>query len=119
MNKLTPGKRAQTLQMMAEGISLRAMTRLTGVSRTTLIKLLADAGKAFSAYQDRTLVNLSCKRVQVDEAWAFCYAKQKRMYRPQKPPLKALATSGHGLGSTRTQNWSPLGMSADGTAKPR
>jgi IS1 family transposase len=77
MNKLPPEKRAQAIQMMAEGISLRAMTRLTGISRTTLIKLLEDAGQAFSAYQDRTLVNLSCKRVQVDEAWTFCYAKQK------------------------------------------
>jgi IS1 family transposase len=79
MNKLTPEKRAQALQMMAEGISLRAITRLTGVSRTTLIKLLEDAGQAFSEYQDRTLMNLACKRIQVDEAWAFCYAKQKNV----------------------------------------
>jgi len=79
MNKLPSEKRAQALQMMAEGISLRAMTRLTGISRTTLIKLLEDAGQAFSEYQDRVLVNLPCKRVQVDEAWAFCYAKQKNV----------------------------------------
>jgi len=79
MNKLTPEKRAQALQMMAEGISLRAITRLTGVSRTTLIKLLEDAGQAFSEYQDHALMNLACKRIQVDEAWAFCYAKQKNV----------------------------------------
>jgi IS1 family transposase len=79
MNKLTPEKRAQALQMMAEGISLRAMTRLTGVSRTTLIKLLEDAGQAFAEYMDRTLVNLPCKRLQLDEVWAFCYAKQKNV----------------------------------------
>src|ERR1700722_2457728 len=77
MNRLTKDQRAQALQMMAEGISLRAMTRLTGVSRTTLIKLLEDAGQAFSEYMDRTLVNLPCKRLQLDEVWAFCYAKQK------------------------------------------
>ena len=79
MNKLPAEKRAQALQMMAEGISLRAMTRLTGISRTTLIKLLEDAGQAFSEYQDRTLMNLTCRRLQVDEAWAFCYAKQKNV----------------------------------------
>ena len=79
MNKLPHEKRAQALQMMAEGISLRAMTRLTGISRTTLIKLLEDAGQAFSEYQDRVLVGLPCKRIQVDEAWAFCYAKQKNV----------------------------------------
>jgi IS1 family transposase len=79
MNRLTKDQRAQALQMMAEGISLRAMTRLTGVSRTTLIKLLEDAGQAFAEYMDRTLVNLPCKRLQLDEVWAFCYAKQKNV----------------------------------------
>jgi IS1 family transposase len=79
MNKLDHKARAQALQMMAEGVSLRAITRLTGISRTTLIKLLEDAGQAFSEYQDRTLMNLNCKRLQVDEAWAFCYAKQKNV----------------------------------------
>ena len=79
MNKLPNEKRAQVLQMMAEGIALRAITRLTGISRTTLQKLLEDAGRAFSDYQDRVLVNLPCKRIQVDEAWSFCYAKQKNV----------------------------------------
>src|SRR6202521_4452164 len=79
MNKLPTEKRLQALQMMAEGVSLRAITRLTGISRTTLQRLVEDAGQAFSEYQDRMLVNLPCKRLQVDEAWAFCYAKQKNV----------------------------------------
>ena len=87
--------------MMAEGISLRAMTRLTGVSRTTLIKLLEDAGQAFSEYQDRVLVNLPCKRIQVDEAWAFCYAKQRNV-----PTAKA-APEGAG------DIWTWVGLDAD------
>jgi IS1 family transposase len=89
MNKLPPAKRAQALQMMAEGISLRAMTRLTGVSRTTLIKLLEDAGQAFSEYMDRTLVNLPCKRLQLDEAWGFSYCKQKNVAGAKKAPVGA------------------------------
>ena len=101
MNKLPHEKRAQALQMMAEGISLRAMTRLTGISRTTLIKLLEDAGQAFSEYQDRVLVNLPCKRIQVDEAWAFCYAKQKNV-----PTAKA-APEGAG------DIWTWVGLDAD------
>src|ERR1700693_4043043 len=86
MNKLPSDKRCQALQMMAEGVSLRAITRLTGISRTTLLKLLEDAGRAFSEYQDRVLVNLPCKRVQVDEAWAFCYAKQKNVAAAKAAP---------------------------------
>ncbi len=89
MNKLPSEKRAQALQMMAEGVSLRAMTRLTGISRTTLLKLMADAGQAFSEYQDRTLVNLSCKRIQVDEIWAFVYAKQKNVPTAKNAPPNA------------------------------
>jgi len=89
MYKLTPEKRAQALQMMAEGISLRAITRLTGISRTTLIKLLEDAGQAFSEYQDRTLMNLNCRRLQVDEAWSFCYAKQKNVPTAKAAPKGA------------------------------
>ena len=101
MNKLTPQKRAQALQMMAEGVSLRAITRMTGISRTTLLKLLEDAGHAFSDYQDRVLVNLPCKRLQVDEAWAFCYAKQKNV-----PNAKA-APEGAG------DIWTWVGLDAD------
>jgi IS1 family transposase len=101
VNKLPSAKRAQVLQMMAEGLSLRAMTRLTGISRTTLMKLLEDAGRAFSAYQDHALMNLRCKRVQVDEAWAFCYAKQKNV-----PAAKA-APEGAG------DIWTWVGLDAD------
>lgn len=101
MNKLPPTKRAQVLQMMAEGISLRTITRLTSISRTTLQKLLEDAGQAFSEYQDRVLMNLLCKRVQVDEAWAFCYAKEKNVPTAKKAP--------EGAGDI----WTWVGLDAD------
>lgn len=41
-----------------------------------MTKLLVDAGRACDEYQDRVLVNLSCKRIQVDQIWAFCHCKQ-------------------------------------------
>ena len=65
--------------MMVEGVSIRAISRMTGASKNTVVKLLADAGEAFSDYQDRTLRGLTCKRVQVDEIWAFVYAKAKNV----------------------------------------
>src|SRR5947199_3596517 len=77
MNRLSSEKRAQILGMMVEGNSIRSIVRMTGASKNTIIKLLEDAGEAFSDYQDRTLRNLSCKRLQLDEIWAFCYAKQR------------------------------------------
>jgi IS1 family transposase len=79
MNRLTAEKRAQILGMMVEGNSIRAISRMTGASKNTIVKLLADAGRAFAAYQDKALRDLKCQRVQVDEIWAFIYAKRKNL----------------------------------------
>ena len=61
MNKLSREARAQILGMMVEGMALRAIARMTGASKNTIAKLLADAGEAFSDYQDRTMRGLTCK----------------------------------------------------------
>ena len=79
MNKLTRTARAQILGLMVEGMSMRAISRITGASKNTIVKLLEDAGEAFSDYQDRTLRNLTCKNIQCDEIWSFCYAKEKNV----------------------------------------
>ncbi len=79
MNKSSTAKRAQILGMMVEGVSIRAISRMTNASKNTIVKLLADAGNACSEYQDRTLRNLPCKRIQADEIWSFCYSKQKNV----------------------------------------
>ena len=89
MNKLSSAKRAEILGLMVEGVSIRAITRLTGASKNTIVKLLEDAGEAFSDYQDRTLRNLTCKRLQVDEVWAFVYAKAKNVGAAKAAPKGA------------------------------
>ncbi|MGI8425128.1 MAG: IS1 family transposase [Actinomycetota bacterium] len=89
MNKLSRGQRAQIIGMMVEGMSIRSITRLTGVSKNTVAKLLVDAGRACLDYQDRTLRHLSCKRVQVDERWAFVYAKERNVPGAKQAPKGA------------------------------
>jgi len=89
MNKLSSAKRAEILGMMAEGVSLRAITRLTGVSKNTLAKLMEDVGQAFSDYQDRMFRNLPCKRLQVDEIWSFVHCKQKNVAGAKAAPPQA------------------------------
>jgi IS1 family transposase len=71
--------RAQILGMMVEGMSIRAICRLTGVSKNTVAKLLVDAGEACRAYQFETLRNLPCRRIQCDEIWSFVGAKDKNV----------------------------------------
>ena len=58
---------------------MRATVRMTGVAKNTIAKLLVELGAACLDYQDRVLRNLPCKRIQVDECWAFCYAKAKNV----------------------------------------
>jgi IS1 family transposase len=89
VNKLSREARAEILGMMVEGVSIRAISRLTGASKNTIAKLLADAGEAFDDYQDRTLRGLTCKRVQVDEIWAFVYAKAKNVATAKAAPKGA------------------------------
>jgi len=79
MNKLTRDERARILHMLCEDNSIRAITRMTGASKTTVTKLVVDAGAAAAWYQDRTFHNLSCKRLQIDEIWGFVAAKQKNV----------------------------------------
>ena len=79
MNKLDVAKRAEVLRCLVEGNSIHSTARITGVARNTVTKLLVDAGRVCSEYQDRVLRNLPCKRLQLDEIWAFCYAKQKNV----------------------------------------
>ncbi len=79
MNKLDTKERARIIHLLCEGMSLRAVARLTGVSRNTVDKILCDVGAACLDYQDEHLRNLPCQRVQCDEIWSFVYAKERNI----------------------------------------
>src|SRR5579863_1928152 len=79
MNTLNQQRRAAVIAALVEGNSVRATSRMTGVAKGTILKLLADLGEACEAYQRKALRNLTCKRIQCDEIWNFCYAKQKNV----------------------------------------
>jgi IS1 family transposase len=79
MNKLSTEKRSQVIAALVEGNSIRATVRMTGASKNTIAKLLLELGAACADYLDKALVNLTCKRIQCDEIWSFCYAKEKNV----------------------------------------
>jgi IS1 family transposase len=79
MNKLSSEKQAQVVAALVEGCSIRSTVRMTGVAKNTIVKLLVELGAACSNYLNEHLVNLNCKRVQIDEIWSFCYAKAKNV----------------------------------------
>jgi len=84
MNRLSIERRARIIGCLVEGNSLRATARMTDSAKNTVVKLVVDIGRACAEYQDRTLRNLKCKRLQCDELWGFCYAKAKNVPEEKK-----------------------------------
>ncbi|MGO8988797.1 MAG: hypothetical protein ACLQGU_08270 [bacterium] len=79
MNTLNKIKRAQLISVLVEGNSLRATARICDVAFNTVLKFVPEIGQACAEYQDKAFLNLKCKRIQCDEIWSFCYAKQKNV----------------------------------------
>jgi hypothetical protein len=76
---LSVDKKIAVIAALVEGCSVRATSRMTGVAKGTILSLLATVGEACADYHDRVVRGVSSKRVQVDEIWSFCYAKQKKV----------------------------------------
>lgn len=86
MNKLPLAKRVQILSMLCEGSSMRSISRVTDVSINTVTKLLVDAGETCLALHDELVRNVRASRVQCDEIWSFCYAKEKNVANAKAAP---------------------------------
>ena len=84
MNYLDKAKRVQVVKCLVEGMSIRATCRITGVAKATVLKLVVDVGEVCADYQDKALRNLPCRRIEVDEIWAFVGAKEKNATDAQK-----------------------------------
>lgn len=106
MNKLDNKRRAQVISALVEGNSIRATVRMTGVAKNTIVKLLSDIGFACAEYQDKAFRNLNCKRIQCDEIWSFCHAKQKNV------PAEKIGQFGYG------DVWTWVAMDADSKLVP-
>jgi IS1 family transposase len=89
MNKLPLEKRVQILTMLVEGSSLRSISRVAGVSINTVTKLLVDAGTVCATFHDEMVRHVAATRVQCDEIWSFCYAKQKNVKGAKAAPANA------------------------------
>jgi len=89
MNKLPSAKRAQILSMLCEGSSMQSTSRVCDVAFNSIVKLLADAGRACEAFHDKTVRGVQAQRVQRDEIWAFCYAKQRNVGTAKAAPAIA------------------------------
>jgi IS1 family transposase len=78
-NHLPFDEQLAVLNMLVEGSSLRSVTRLTGVHRTTAMKLMVRAGTRLRDLMDRRFRNLTLSHIQCDEIWTFVLKKQGRL----------------------------------------
>ena len=77
MNRLDNEKRVQVISCLIEGCSIRSTVRMTGVAKKTVMRVLVEVGEVCANYQDRVFHNLSTRRLQLDEMWAWIYCKEK------------------------------------------
>lgn len=89
MNRLSPEGRANIITLLCEGMAIRGITRVTGASKNTVAKLLADIGQACAAYHDANVRKLTSQRIQMDEIWSFVYAKNDNVKRAKNAPEEA------------------------------
>jgi hypothetical protein len=100
MNRLSIAKRVAVISALVEGCSVRSTSRLTGVAKGTILRLLADVGDACARFHDQHVRDLKCRRIQCDEIWSFVGAKAKNATDEQKAA---------GWGDA----WTWVGMDAD------
>ncbi|MCB9858879.1 MAG: hypothetical protein H6815_00375 [Phycisphaeraceae bacterium] len=65
MNKLSTADRVRIVSALVEGCSIRATSRMTGVAKGTVLKLLTDLGPVCAAYHDEHVVGLQAERVRL------------------------------------------------------
>ena len=86
-------KRVAVISALVEGCSVRSTSRLTGVAKGTILRLLAEAGEACAKFQDEAIRNVSARRslaildeiepANPDEALRLCQEIQQ--IAPQTP----------------------------------
>lgn len=77
MNRLPISRRAQIMNCLVEGNSIRSTERMTNTHRDTVMRLLVEVGNGCATIMDQEMRDLSCRRIQVDEIWAYVQKKQR------------------------------------------
>lgn len=79
MNSLDPETRSRIVAALVEGVSISSIVRMTGVAKTTVLRLIREIGSACARFHDAQVRNLSTERVQCDEVWSYCGMKEKNV----------------------------------------
>jgi IS1 family transposase len=78
-NVLPRSKQLAVLSDLVEGMSIRSTERMTGVHRDTIMRLMVSVGEGCARLMDATMRDLDCRRLEIDELWAFVEKKQRHV----------------------------------------
>ncbi len=101
-NVLNTDKQIAVIAALAEGSSIRAIERMTGVHRDTIMRLGVKVGEGCTALMDAKMRNLPCHRLEMDEIWGFVGKKDRTRPEGDDP---AWAAFGRSAPSTPKPNW--------------
>jgi IS1 family transposase len=76
MNRVPLTRRVQIINALVEGNSIRSTERMTGTHRDTICRLLVEVGAGCAGLMNEQMRDLPCRRIQVDEIWAYVGKKQ-------------------------------------------
>ena len=79
MNRLSLDRRTQVINCLVEGNSIRFTERMTDTHRDTVMRLLVQVGEGCARLLDDRMRDLPCRRLQVDEIWAYVQKKQRHL----------------------------------------
>jgi len=79
MNRTPLARRTQIINCLVEGNSIRSTERMTDTHRDTIMRLLVEVGSGCAKLMDETMRDLPCRRIQVDEIWAYVGKKQAHL----------------------------------------
>jgi IS1 family transposase len=79
MNILKAEKQEMVIKGLVEGSSIRSIERMTEIHRDTIMRLLVKVGDSCEQIMDKTMRNLTCKDIEIDEVWAYVGKKQRHV----------------------------------------
>jgi IS1 family transposase len=79
VNRLSVERRAEAINCLVEGNSIRSTERLTGIHRDTVMRLMVEVGEGCERIMREKMQNLPCERIQVDEIWSYVRKKQAHL----------------------------------------
>jgi len=75
-NNLPFDRQVEVISALTEGVSIRAVERLTGIHRDTIMRLGVRVGMGCASLHDATMRDLHVPRIELDEAWSYVAKKQ-------------------------------------------